>query len=312
MRKTGRTRTTKPSKALLRHGLEPDVACEDLSVPDEMVAMPDGCLLWTETTGDGPPVTLCHGGPGLWDYLLPVAQIAGDSYRIHRWDQRGCGRSGSQGPWTLARYTSDLDALRAHFGYQQWIVAGHSFGADLALRYAIRYPHRVTALIYLCGTGLEWNRHRAAYHRAERDRRSNGEQARLSYLEALDRTADQEREFLRLSWATDYPDHEVGLAAAGQMAAAGMPVNYDLNTIINAESKAESSAALAAACQAVVSPAIIVQGLEDPRPVAVCDSLAQALPSARRVILSAAGHLPWIEAPEQFGRVLREFLATVA
>lgn len=276
----------------------------------EMVAMPDGCMLWTETTGDGPPVALCHGGPGLWDYLLPVAQIAGDSYQIHRWDQRGCGRSGRQRPWTLARYTSDLDALRAHFGYQQWIVAGHSFGADLALRYALRYPHRVTALIYLCGIGLEWNLHRAAYHRAERDRRSSHEQDRVGYLETLDRNSDQEREFLTLSWATDYPDHAAGLAAAGEMAASGMTVNYDLNTIMNAE-KAESPAALAAACRAIGAPALVIQGQQDPRPVAVCDSLVEALPLAHRVVLPTAGHLPWTEAPEQFGAVLREFLASV-
>jgi proline iminopeptidase len=280
-------------------------------VPHEMAAMPDGCLLWTETTGDGPPMVLCHGGPGLWDYLLPVAQLAGDTCRIHRWDQRGCGRSGRQGPWTLARYTSDLDALRAHFGYRQWIVAGHSFGADLALRYAIRYPRRVLALIYLCGTGLDWNLHRAAYHRAEHARRSSDERDRLSYLKALNRSADQEREFLTLSWTTDYPDHAVGLAAAGQMAAAGMPVNYDLNTIINAESKAESPADFAAACQAVAAPALVIQGEQDPRPLAACDSLAEALPSARRVILPAAGHLPWIEAPDQLGMVLREFLASI-
>lgn len=273
--------------------------------------MSDGCALWTEATGDGPPMALCHGGPGLWDYLLPVARIAGDNYRIHRWDQRGSGRSGSQRPWTLDRFTSDLDALRAHFGYQQWIVAGHSFGADLALRYALRYPHRVSVLIYICGTGLEWNLHRAAHHAAARARRSRREQDRITYLETLDRSADQEREFLTLSWVTDYADRATGLAAAGEMAASGMTVNYALNRVLMNEVRAQLPAALAAACQAVSAPALLIQGQHDPRPLAACESLAEALPSARRVILPAAGHLPWVEVPELFGAVLRDFLTSV-
>jgi proline iminopeptidase len=190
-------------------------------VPGETVTMLDGCPLWTETTGNGPPVALCHGGPGLWDYLRPVAQLAGDGYRVHRWDQRGSGRSGRQGPWTLAQWTSDLDALREHFGYQRWIVAGHSFGADLALRYALRYPQRVTAVIYLCGVGLEWNQHRAAFQAAEQNRRSRHDKERLAYLETAERNPDEEREFLTLSWVTDYADRTVGLAAAGKMTASG-------------------------------------------------------------------------------------------
>lgn len=108
-------------------------------------------------------------GPGLWDYRLPVARQACDRYRIHRWEQRGCGRSGSQRPRTLARFTSDLDAIRVHFGYQRWIVGGHSFGTDLAL-------------IYICGTGIEWNAHRAAYQQAQRSHRTRAEQERLAYL----------------------------------------------------------------------------------------------------------------------------------
>jgi hypothetical protein len=34
-------------------------------VPD-LVPMNDGCALWTQASGSGRPVVLCHGGPGLW------------------------------------------------------------------------------------------------------------------------------------------------------------------------------------------------------------------------------------------------------
>ena len=168
----------------------------------DLVPVNDGCRLWTQATGTGRPAVLCHGGPGLWDYLLPLARLAGPGYRVHRYDQRGCGRSGRQGPWTLAQFISDLDGLRAHFGYRRWVVAGHSFGADLALRYALRYPHRVTAVVYICGTGLEWSTHRGVHKAAARARRSQGEQDRLAALAARQRTAAQEREFLTLTWGS--------------------------------------------------------------------------------------------------------------
>lgn len=157
----------------------------------ELVPIGDGCSLWTEATGAGEPMVLCHGGPGLWDYLPPLAQLAGPRWRVHRYDQRGCGRSGHRGEWTLDQFIADLDTLRAHFGYQRWVAGGHSFGADLALRYALRYPHRVTAVVYICGTGLEWSTHSGAHKAAARARRSKREQARLATLAAGPRTAAQ-------------------------------------------------------------------------------------------------------------------------
>ena len=275
------------------------------------VRVSDGCALWSVAEGDGVPVVFCHGGPGLWDYLAPMAQLIGDGHRIHRWDQRGCGRSDRQRPWTLARFTRDLDAIRTRFGYERWIVGGHSFGADLALRYAARYPHRTAALIYLCGTGLDWNAYQSAYHEEQRRRLTGHERRRLEQLAELDRNPEEEREFLTLSWATDYADRTLGLAAARAMAGGGMTVNYELNQIMSHESRNESSAGLTVACRALQSPALIVQGERDPRPLATCDSVAEALPAARRVVIPAAGHLPWIEAPDQFRRILTGFLSSV-
>ena len=125
-------------------------------------------------------------------------------------------------PWTLEQFITDLDGLRTHFGYPRWIAGGHSFGADLALRYALRYPHRVTGLVYICGTGLEWNLHASSHKSAARARRSQREHDRLAALARHTRTPGEEREYLTLTWAADYADHSFGLAAAAEMASAGM------------------------------------------------------------------------------------------
>ncbi len=46
----------------------------------------------------------------------------------------------------------------------------------------------------------------------------------------------------------------------------------------------------------------------DLRPRWAVDSLERALPDARRVVLPGVGHIPWLEAPEDFVRSLAEFL----
>jgi pimeloyl-ACP methyl ester carboxylesterase len=60
----------------------------------ELVETDDGIRLRTWTDGQPtelPPVLLVHGGPGMWDYLEPVARMLETHTVVHRYDQRGCG-----------------------------------------------------------------------------------------------------------------------------------------------------------------------------------------------------------------------------
>jgi proline iminopeptidase len=64
------------------------------------------------------------------------------------WDQRGTGGSGPLKPGqscTLADQINDLDALRAHLGYEKIDLLGHSWGGQLAVAYAARYPQHIDA-----------------------------------------------------------------------------------------------------------------------------------------------------------------------
>ncbi len=124
----------------------------------------NGIKLWYCEQGAGPPLVLCSGGPLLCDYLGPVAGMLDDLCRVYRYDSRGTGRSSITGPYDVATLLADLDGLRAALGHERWMVLGHSFGANLGLAYALDYPDRVEALIYLSGTGLQDDRQwHAAY-----------------------------------------------------------------------------------------------------------------------------------------------------
>jgi proline iminopeptidase len=113
------------------------------------VSTDDNCRLWTAETGRGEPVIMCHGGPGLWDMSGSLAARLAERLTVIRWDQRGCGRSERRGPYSVARCVADLDAI---FGQRtKAALFGHSWGATLALRYALDHPDRVSALVYACG-----------------------------------------------------------------------------------------------------------------------------------------------------------------
>lgn len=120
--------------------------------------------LWVAEQGLGPPFVLCPGGAGLCDYLGPVAAMVDDLVRVYRFDPRGCGRSSVSPPYDLPTLLADLDGLRAALGLERWLVGGHSFGADLALAYALEHSERVVALVYVSGTGIQDDRQwHAAY-----------------------------------------------------------------------------------------------------------------------------------------------------
>lgn len=135
---------------------------------ERMIAV-NGAKLWVAEQGSGPPLVLCTGGAGLCDYLGPVAAMVDDLAHVYRFDPRGCGRSSLTAPYDVPTPLADLDALRATPGHERWMVAGHSFGADLALAYALEYPDRIRALIYISGTGVQDDRQWHAAYEAGRE-----------------------------------------------------------------------------------------------------------------------------------------------
>lgn len=132
---------------------------------EELIAAPGG-RIWTAAQGAGPPLLLCPGGPGCADYLGPVAGLIDDLATVIRYDPRGCGRSSPLPAYSIDACLAELELIRERRGLERWTVAGHSWGADLALIYALRHPGRVERLICLAGGRMhndrEWH---AAYER---------------------------------------------------------------------------------------------------------------------------------------------------
>jgi proline iminopeptidase len=278
----------------------------------------DGCLLWTEVVGSGAgsgrPLVLCHGGPGLWDMFGTLApDLAGATgMPVVRWDQRGCGRSQRRGPYSLARSVADLDAVRAHLAAPVVDLLGHSWGAMLALSYALTHPERVGALVYACGTGIDpgapW---RAEFHANAEARLGTEALARLAELRAAPPSPQRDREQAVLQWSAEFVDLDRATEHARAMAEPWFGVNGDCSAEVNADVRRYLDGTdVAALCRVLPVPTLIVDGERDNRPRWAVDSLNRALPAVRRVTLVGAGHLPWVERPEEFCTAVASFLTT--
>ena len=302
--------------------------------------MSDGARLatWTDPgPQEAPAVILVHGGPGLWDYLAPLAGLLAGRAIVHRYDQRRCGSStgpdgattavGSaaadrnaagttaagatapdaenQSDLTMDRFVEDIDELRRAFGHERVVLIGHSFGATLALAYAGIHPDRVTALGYVDGVGIgDW---RTPY-RAERARRLTPWAERFAELEVRGRTAEEEVEWRRLSWATDYADPRAGYELAEPMARSPHEISHQVNRALMAFDDMEQITwATAVRC-----PVTFVHGSADPRPVGPVVALAAHTRAPRKRAVPDAGHLPWIEQPERVREILAEIVVSAS
>jgi len=230
---------------------------------------------------------------------------------VHRYDQRGCGRSEDTRPYDVTTFVDDLDALRACWGYEAWTVIGHSWGATLALLYAIRYPERTERLVYMSGTGIdpawhqEYRRNREAkLLPADRERlRIFSEQRLTATGEELERI---EAEASCLLGRTELYDVR-RLSDVSRYDR--FPINYSLNSALCAEMKQiEDAGYLSSQIARVRTPTLVLDGEGDPRPRWARAQLAALIPTSIHTTIAGAGHEPWIEQPEATARTLRDFL----
>lgn len=98
----------------------------------------------------GIPVLFLHGGPGGGLGQNYLSHFTDSSFRVIAFDQRGCGKSQPYGTLennTTSLLIDDIEAIREYFNIDRWLVFGGSWGATLALCYAIEHSERIASLV---------------------------------------------------------------------------------------------------------------------------------------------------------------------
>jgi proline-specific peptidase len=96
------------------------------------------------------PVVFINGGPGAsHEYYLPSLVLA-DQRAVILYDQLDTGLSERKNDpfnWTVERFVSEIDAIRAAFDLRHFHLVGHSWGSTVALEYAARRPAGLDSLV---------------------------------------------------------------------------------------------------------------------------------------------------------------------
>ncbi len=255
-----------------------------------------------------PTVVALHGGPGFdQGYLRPGLQALADDAQLVFVDLRGQGRSNPAPAQslTLEQMADDVAAVCGALGLRRPVILGHSAGGFVALHLALRHPDLVGGLI-LCHTAATLgpvSDDPPPPGPAERGGPEAG--ALAARLYAGDFTPEVMRGFERhLLPLYAGPGHE------------DVPARLMALSTLNADIASDFFRRLAPRydvrpqLSSISAPALVITGRHD----WVCSpaagrALAAAIPGARLVELSDAGHFGFSETPAPFLRATRDHLA---
>ena len=252
------------------------------------VELTDGVNLNVEDLGDGFPLIVLHGGPGVDHSMFrPYLDPLGDEFRLLYVDQRGQGRSERVDPETLSLdvFARDVDLLAEALGLDRFALLGHSFGAIVTTNHAIELG---TAAAYVISGGGDSS-----------ETLGDDVQASLAAMGedgvAIEESWEQEKtvateEELQSLLRTQMPFHFAGDPPPGYG-------DFDYVPDLHRISK----------------PTLVIVGEKDrtttPRAARVLhDGIAQS----ELVVLPGVGHMSFVEAPDPYLNAVRTFLRRVS
>ena len=260
----------------------------------------DGARLYFEAEGNGSPVVMIHAGVAhlrTWD-----AQVAAwrDRHRVIRYDTRGFGRTTTQNVPYSNR--ADLAAVMDHLGVEKAHIVGLSRGGMIALDFAVEQPERVKSLVWVSGglRGFE----------TDDDPRLVAiwpEMERLEEQKEWERLVELETQI----WTDGpgQPSDRVDPDMRRQMIEWNLE-NYRAEQAANQAIQPDVPAVQL--LDRLTMPTFFMWGTLDEQPVGVAgQKLASEVDGARSHVFEGVAHMVNLERPEEFNRLVGDFLDEV-
>jgi pimeloyl-ACP methyl ester carboxylesterase len=245
----------------------------------------NGLETYYAAEGQGAPVVLLHGWGTSSQSLTPLCEDLATTFHVLAVDLPGFGWS--QPPpsaWGTQEYAGHILRLMQATGIDRAALVGHSFGGRVAIALAAVEPRRISRLVLVASAGV-------------RRPRGPGYYLRVATAKLIKRFfslpgwgATGQRFIAKVSGRIGSRDYR----AAGTMRPTLVRlVNEDLTPIL----------------PAIQAPTLILWGDRDQEvPRSAMETMATKIPQSRLVVISGAGHFPFLDAREEFGRTVREFL----
>jgi 3-oxoadipate enol-lactonase len=248
--------------------------------------------LYYEECGTGPDaVILIHDGiahSAVWDDVWPTFC---KKFHTIRYDRRGYGRSPASTRWYTE--TEDLAALLRDRKVNHAILVGSSHGGELSIDFTLQYPALVRQLVLVGAvvSGLPYTDH------------------------FLDRGMSNSQPFEKndvpgglANWAKDKyllaPGHDAAKKRLLELLTANP------QDMTHSDYARPTQAALHRLTEIRVPTLILVGDADIPDVHAHAGAIEAGIAGSKRVVISDAGHLMYLEKPEEFSRVVIRFIET--
>lgn len=271
----------------------------------------DGAVIYFRSFGEGEPVLIINGGPGMNSngFEVPAKRLS-KHFRAIIYDQRGTGRSSvnqrNSENITMALMVEDIEQLRKHLKIKQWSILGHSFGGMLASYYATIHPDRITSLILSSSGGIDLGL--TAYVRKSIDGRLSDEELdSVRFWEGRIEAGDT-------SYHARYR-RGISLAPAYLVNKANVPLLADRLTQsdpqINRlmwENMQRIQFDCAPMLERFVQPVLIIQGKQDIISAETAQQARSAFKNSTLVLLDNCGHYGWLDSELEYFDTIERFL----
>jgi pimeloyl-ACP methyl ester carboxylesterase len=269
---------------------------------DSGFAAINNARIYYEIAGEGRPFVMIHAGVAdsrQWNNEF--AHFA-ERFRVLRYDLRGYGKSEPvDGEFS---HLTDLTALLDHLNLDQpLILMGCSMGGGLAMDFALTHPSKTKALIMVDSgpTGLVldtpgpdelFEAAEKAYNEGDLDRVAEIETQ--IWFDGMGRTPAQVNQAMR---QLAYEMNRIALSHDAKRLGKRVP---------------DTEVPAAERLSELTIPVLVIVGAQDiPYMLAAADYMVEKIPSAQKVIIADAAHLPNMDQPVEFQQILTKFLGDV-
>ena len=265
----------------------------------------DGVRLFFEETGSGTPVIFVHEYAGDHRAWEPQMRHFGQRYRAITFAARGYPPSDvppDAARYSQARAADDIAAVLDHLRIDRAHIVGLSMGGFATLHFGFRHPSRALSLCVAgCGYGAE---------KEHRDRFRAEAEAIVAFLDTNGIAAFAERYAYGPTRVQFENKNPRGFAEFKQQLGEHSALGAR-NTQLGVQRERPSLYDLVDQMRALIIPTLILTGDEDWPCLQPALLMKQTITTAALAVMPNCGHTINIEDPDQFNRLVGEFLVQV-
>jgi pimeloyl-ACP methyl ester carboxylesterase len=243
--------------------------------------------------GAGPPLIILHGLFGSSNNWHTLSGQLGEHFLVYAVDQRNHGQSPHSEEFTYGAMAEDLERFLADRGLGRSSILGHSMGGKTAMEFALRFPQKVEKLIVVDIAPRAYGR-------------SHDEI--LGAMVSLDLASYKSREAIDGALQNRIPDERVRqfiLTNLKRLSGGHYVWKINLEVL---RAKYDEVTKTQVSAVPFPGPVLFIRGdsdyiREDDRAL-----ISRLFPHATLRSIPGAGHWVHADAPEEFFRVVLEFL----